>query len=94
MPFEAIIFTKEDYQELLEQMKSLNSRIVELTKDRKKFIIENNEFVRIMKISKRTAQTWRDEGKISFSQIGAKIYYSLSDIEEMLNRHHFKAFKK
>jgi hypothetical protein len=47
-----------------------------------------------MKISKRTAQTWRDEGKISFSQVGNKIYYKLSDVEVLLNQHYVKSFKK
>ena len=47
-----------------------------------------------MKISKRTAQTWRDEGKISFSQVGNKIYYKLNDVEELLKKHYIKAFKK
>jgi hypothetical protein len=46
-----------------------------------------------MKISKRTAQTWRDEGKISFSQVGSKIYYKLSDVEKLLQEHYNKSFK-
>lgn len=48
-------------------------------------VYTNDEFVKMMGISKRTAQTWRDEGKIAFSQIGGKIYYSQSDIDTMLN---------
>jgi hypothetical protein len=47
-----------------------------------------------MKISKRTAQTWRDEGKISFSQVGSKIYYKLSDVEKLLQTHYNKSFSK
>ena len=47
-----------------------------------------------MHISKRTAQTWRDEGKISFSQIGNKIYYRMSDVQTLLNKNYNKAFKK
>jgi len=47
-----------------------------------------------MKISKRTAQTWRDEGRISFSQVGNKIYYKLSDVEKLLQEHYNKSFAK
>ena len=47
-----------------------------------------------MQISKRTAQTWRDEGKISFSQIGNKIYYLESDVEELLKGNYIKAFQR
>ena len=47
-----------------------------------------------MNISKRTAQTWRDEGVVSFSQIGSKIYYRMSDVEKLLEKNYNKAFKK
>lgn len=48
--------------------------------------ITNDEFMKLMDISKRTAQNWRDEGVIAFSQVGHKIYYRLSDIEDLLNK--------
>ena len=35
-----------------------------------------------------------DSGLISFSQVGNKIYYKLSDVEELLKTHYNKAFKK
>jgi hypothetical protein len=37
-----------------------------------------------MGICKRTAQTWRDKNIIPFTQIGGKIYYKVSDIQELL----------
>jgi predicted site-specific integrase-resolvase len=46
-----------------------------------------------MNISKRTAQAWRDEGKIAFSQVGGKIYYKMSDVQELLNHNYNPAFK-
>jgi DNA-binding transcriptional regulator PaaX len=49
--------------------------------DPKKETFLDNQNSCTIKISKRTAQTWRDEGKISFSQ-GNKIYYKLSDVEK------------
>ena len=55
-------------------------------------IIDNEDFVDIMKIATRTAQRWRDEGKIAFSRIGAKIYYTEEDIEAFLENHHNQAF--
>ncbi|SKB64762.1 Helix-turn-helix domain-containing protein [Soonwooa buanensis] len=48
----------------------------------------------MLKISPRTAQTWRDEGKISFSQVGNKIYYKLSDIERTMQEYYNKSFAK
>ncbi|WP_272973049.1 helix-turn-helix domain-containing protein, partial [Croceibacter atlanticus] len=53
---------------------------------------DNQEFLQLMNISKRTAQTWRDEGVISFSQIGSKIYYRMSDVQKLLDNNYRKAF--
>jgi excisionase family DNA binding protein len=58
-------------------------QIVEKLSPERNFI-DNAEFARIMGISKRTAQTWRDEKRISFSQVGAKIYYRREDVEQLL----------
>lgn len=49
------------------------------------FFIDNNQFIQLMNISKRTAQQWRDSNIIRFSQIGSKIYYQLSDIKQLLD---------
>ena len=53
--------------------------------------LDNYEFLKVMNISKRTAQSWRDSGIVSFSQVGAKIYYRFSDIEELLTKNYKKA---
>jgi hypothetical protein len=57
----------------------------------KDVFLDNQEFIQTMKISKRTAQTWRDEGVIAFSQVGNKIYYRVSDINELLNKNRSRA---
>ena len=46
---------------------------------------DNQEFMLLMNISKRTAQDWRNKKIIEFSQVGNKIYYRLSDIKKLLN---------
>ena len=46
---------------------------------------DNGEFMKLMNISKRTAQEWRNKKIIEFSQVGNKIYYRLSDIQRLLN---------
>lgn len=35
-------------------------------------------------ISKRTLQTWRNNGKIAFAMLGGKVYYKESDIADLL----------
>ena len=46
---------------------------------------DNEEFIKILRISRRTAQLWRDNGTIGFSQLGNKIYYKISDIQKLIN---------
>jgi hypothetical protein len=46
---------------------------------------DNQEFMKLMNISKRTAQEWRNKKIILCSQIGNKIYYRLSDIKRLIN---------
>ena len=46
---------------------------------------DNQEFMLLMNISKRTAQEWRNKKIIEFSQVGNKIYYRLSDIKKLLD---------
>lgn len=49
---------------------------------------DNGEFMKLMNISKRTAQEWRNKKIIEFSQVGNKIYYSLSDIKILLKENY------
>ena len=90
---EAIILTKDQYETILHRLDEINQKIGTPQKDAGETFIDNNEFLQLLKISKRTAQTWRDEGKISFSQIGNKIYYKLVDVQELLRKHYNKSFK-
>ena len=90
---EAIILTKDQYTDLLAKIDNINAQLNSKADAKKETFLDNQEFLQLMKISKRTAQTWRDEGKISFSQVGNKIYYKLSDVEKLLQEHYNKSFK-
>lgn len=90
---EAIILSKEQFEELLTRVNEIKSALAEKNKKPEEQFLDNQEFMQLMNISKRTAQSWRDEGKISFSQIGGKIYYRLNDVQNLLDSHHIKAFK-
>ena len=91
---EAIILTKEQYNELVTRLDSISQQLNSKVSPKKETFLDNQEFLLLLKISKRTAQTWRDEGKISFSQVGNKIYYKLSDVEKLMQENYNKAFKR
>jgi hypothetical protein len=90
---EAVILSKEQFSNLQNTLEELKVKIDTISKKPQEVFVDNQEFLFLMKISKRTAQTWRDEGKISFSQVGNKIYYKMADVEELLQKHYEKAFK-
>ena len=90
---EAIIFTKDQFTDLMSKLDAIQSQISIKADPKKETFLDNQEFLLHLKISKRTAQTWRDEGKISFSQVGNKIYNKLSDVEKLMQENYNKAFK-
>ncbi|AUC84784.1 DNA-binding protein [Polaribacter sp. ALD11] len=90
---EAVILTSEQYNNLVNRLDNLNGKLEENSKKPQNVFLDNQEFIQLMHISKRTAQTWRDEGKVSFSQIGSKIYYKMKDVEVLLDKNYNKAFK-
>lgn len=54
--------------------------------------LTTEEVSNLLKVSKRTLQNYRDEGKIGFSQVGSKIYYKSSDIDAFLENHYNPTF--
>jgi excisionase family DNA binding protein len=46
-----------------------------------------------LKVSRRTLQDYRTEGRIPYYQLGGKILYRESDIEKLLNDNYFSSFE-
>ena len=80
-------FSEEEVQEIKQRLDTLT---VEVRKKQRtepdQVWYDNQEFLQIMNISKRTAAYWRTEKVITFSQVGNKIYYRLSDIMDLLQK--------
>jgi hypothetical protein len=88
------LLSKDEFRNLQNSIDEIKTLLKNQAKKPLDSFIDNLEFLEMAKISKRTAQTWRDEGKISFSQVGHKIYYRLSDVEDLFMRHYIKAYHK
>jgi len=76
----------EDLKPIVERLEKIENVINEKKSGLESQYIGNQEFLRIMGISKRTAQSWRDEGIFPFSQIGGKIYYCKNDVVKTLEK--------
>ena len=46
--------------------------------------LHNGDVCRLLGISKRTLQHYRDTGMLTFAQIGHKCYYKREDVERLL----------
>ena len=91
---ESLKEVSQKHEKLLERLDNL---MLELNKNRKlpaDPFFSNDEFMDLMSISVRTAQLWRDQRLISYSQISGKIYYRMSDIQQLLDDNYHKSIKK
>ena len=75
-----------EINEKLKELKAILTKSQLLHQD--DLFCDNEEFLKIMKISRRTSQFWRNTGIIKFIQIGNKIYFRLKDIQELLNKNY------
>jgi len=56
--------------------------------------LDNQEACMMLNISKRTLQSYRDNGTLPFSQINHKMYYKPEDVERVLNQQKNKPYGK
>jgi hypothetical protein len=86
-------FTEKEYQALIERLDALNLKISARHQPKpEEIIFDNADALKILKVSRRTLQSWRTEGLISFSQVGSKLYYTQKDISDFIQRHYQKRF--
>lgn len=50
----------------------------------------NRDVCRLLGISLRTLQNYRDKGLIPYSQVGHKCYYKIRDVEEFMEKNRNK----
>ncbi|MBU3821462.1 helix-turn-helix domain-containing protein [Flavobacteriaceae bacterium XHP0103] len=83
---------------LSQEIKDLKARIELLRHSRAEVLkdtwIDNQNVLQTLHISKRTLQTFRDNGTLPYSKVKGKFYYKVSDVEQLLQdnyyNHNFK----
>lgn len=83
---EIVAIEKKTFQLMKEKLKEFSNQIQEICgKDKRKDEwLDNQDVCQLLKISKRTLQTYRDNGTLAYSQIGYKCYYKKEDIEKLI----------
>lgn len=93
MSVKLIILTEEAFNTINEKLTSIEQSLKEKSTESKSTWLDNQELMQLLKISRRTAQSYRDNNLISFLIIGNKIYYRAEDVEDLLNRFYQKRMK-
>ncbi len=90
---QAILINEEAFINLLKEIQEMKALLKSLQKDQAQNDrwLNTNEAAKILDVTTRTLQNYRDSRKISFSQVGSKIYYRFLDLEKFLMDHHIKA---
>ncbi len=91
---EAIIIKNKEFKEFVETLNELKKALEEnKNTNLKGQWLDNEEVGNILKVSKRTLQTYRDRGILPYSQIGNKIYYKADDIQSHLENNYINLSK-
>ena len=91
----AKIISNDEFKQLLNKIDKLESKIDNISKQNplEETWLDIQDVCQLLKISKRTLQSYRDKGVLPFSQNGSKIYYKASDIQQYLVDNYKPAFK-
>ncbi|WP_460685597.1 helix-turn-helix domain-containing protein [Niabella aquatica] len=74
---------KNDIKGLLELTENATQKYTSIFKEEQ--WLDNQEVCLIMKITKRTLQTYKDKGLLPYSKLNRKNYYKLSDVQALLD---------
>ena len=79
--------TEDAYQKIDGKLNTIELHL-KMSQGNDDVFFDNQQFLLLMNISKRTAQTWRDQNIIPFSMVGNKIYYQMKDVRTLLAKNY------
>ena len=86
--YKRIIVLPEELEVIETRLKRIENKILEVGQTNiGDPILGTDGVMKLLDVSRRTLQTWRDEGIIEFSSINNKFYYRVSAINKMLDKH-------
>lgn len=87
---EIVTIEKKTFEAMLSNFEYLGDKIEKACRtlgDKKlKKWLDNQDVCQLLGISKRTLQSYRDNGTLPYSQIGHKMFYNPVDVEKVLNK--------
>lgn len=87
-----IVLEKEKLEKITSDLNEIKEAIQsKKEEDLSSSFIESKKIPKLLGISLKTWQTYRDKGQIPFIQFGSKIWVKRSDLEAFMNSHYVKA---
>jgi len=83
----------DEMKELIATLEAVKKVVDDISKPPEHKILDDVDLCNLLKISKRTSAYWRERGEITYSKLGGKIYYRLSDILELIKKNEVPAMK-
>lgn len=88
-----------EIQELFHAIEKTNRHLSDYIAGQKpsltgEIFLDNKEVCRLLRLSSRTLQDYRDKGLIAFYKLEGKILYSVADIQKMLENNYYDAWKQ
>jgi len=84
----------ENIEVLINKIDQLLPYIEQFARPPEQIIIDDVALREMLKMSKRSTAYLREKGLITYSKIGSKIYYILSDVLLFMRSNQVKAFNK
>ena len=73
-------FNNQQYEEIMSLLRDISLKVDQrVTADQKNEIMSNDDLIKMLKVSRRTANQWRTDGLIPF--------YLLHDVKEFILKH-------
>lgn len=85
---EIVTVEARTWEAMMSRFEAFTQRVETLCEGQDKSLhqwLDNQDVCQILNISKRTLQTYRDNGTLPYSQINHKIYYKPADVEKVIN---------
>lgn len=86
------VIPQEELEEIKSDLKELKGILLEKAEeDKNSEYIESVKIPKILGVSRKTYQEWRNKKLLSFVQVGSKIWIKRSDLEKFMKDHYIKA---
>lgn len=93
-PIQLVVVPQTWLDTLLIKVQSMETLLQKKNEEVSNQWIESAQVRKMLGISAKTWQTYRDERRIPFSQFGRKIYVKQSDLESFMQEHYINARNK